>query len=90
MKIVIAMLFLVLIVASSSAAIIAIKSIGAAGGTLAETPMHSMMWALVIAACAGAVMAVGGVNSVRDVMIIGAVPFSGIMALMVVSSDGAM
>lgn len=85
MKMIIALLFLVLIVASSSAAIIAIKSIGAAGGTLAETPMHSMMWALVIAASAGAVMAVGGVDAVRDVMIVGAVPFSAIMALMLVS-----
>ena len=85
MKIIIALLFLVLIVASSSAAIIAIKSIGAAGGTLAETPMHSMMWAFVIAAITGAVMAVGGVESIRDVMIVGAVPFSGIMALMLVA-----
>jgi choline-glycine betaine transporter len=30
-------------------------------------------------------MSVGGVQSVRDVMIVAAVPFSGIMALMLVS-----
>ena len=85
MKVTIALLFLVLIIASSSAAIIAIKSIGAAGETLAETPVHSLMWAIVIAAITGAVMAVGGVESIRDVMIVSAVPFSGIMALMLVA-----
>ncbi len=79
------LLFLVLIVASSTAAIIAIKSIGASGGELAETPFHSMIWAIVIAAVAGAVMSVGGVSSIRDVMIVGAVPFSVIMALMLIS-----
>ena len=85
MELTIVVLFLVLIVASTTAAITAIKSIGAAGGTLAETPTHSMMWAIVIAAITGAVMAVGGVQSIRDLMIVGAVPFSGIMALMVVA-----
>ena len=84
-KTMLAVLFLVLVVASSTAAIIAINSIGAAGGALAETPLHSMIWALFIAAIAGSVMAVGGVASVRDVMIVGAVPFSIIMAFMAIS-----
>lgn len=84
-KAVLVFLFLVLIVASTTTAIIAIKSIGAAGSDLAETPMHSMLWAVVIAAITGAVMAVGGVASIRDVMIVGAVPFSAIMALMLVA-----
>lgn len=81
----VAVLFLLLIVASSTAAIIAIKSIGAAGGTQCEAPVHSLIWAVAIAAISGAVMSVGGVQSVRDVMIIAAVPFSGIMALMLVA-----
>lgn len=84
-KAVLAVLFLVLIVASATAAIIAIKSIGAGGGLSAETPVHSLIWALFIAAVAGSVMSVGGVGSVRDVMIVGAVPFSAIMALIAVS-----
>ncbi len=78
-------LFLILIVASTTAAVIAIKSIGAAGSNLAETPFHSILWAIVIAAITGAIMAVGGVSSIRDVMIVGAVPFSIIMAFMVPS-----
>lgn len=81
-KVVLVFLFLVLIVASSTAAIVAIKSIGAAGSGFAETPFHSAMWAFVIAAMTGAVMAVGGVESIRDVMIVGALPFSVIMAAM--------
>jgi choline-glycine betaine transporter len=81
----VAVLFLLLIVASSTAAIIAIKSIGSAGGTLSQTPVHSLIWAMAIAAISGAVMSVGGVQSVRDVMIVAAVPFSGIMALMLAS-----
>ena len=85
MNLSVAVLFLLLIVASSTAAIIAIKSIGAAGGTFTESPTHSLIWAVAIAGVSGAVMSVGGVQSVRDVMIIAAAPFSGIMALMLVS-----
>lgn len=85
MNIVVVFLFLLLIVASSTAAIIAIKTIGAAGGTLSETPTHSLVWAVAIAAISGAVMSVGGVQSVRDLMIVAAAPFSGIMALMLIS-----
>lgn len=80
------LLILMLVVASSTAAIIAIKSIGAAGSAHAETPFHSVLWAFVIAANAGAVMAVGGVEAIRDVMIISAVPFSIILGLMLVSA----
>ncbi len=84
-KAVLVVFFLVLIVSCSTAAIIAVKSIGAAGSDLAETPAHSILWAFVIAANAGAIMAVGGVGSIRDVMIISAVPSSIIIALMVPS-----
>ncbi|MDA5094821.1 BCCT family transporter [Aliiroseovarius sp. KMU-50] len=84
-KAVLVLLFLTLIVASASAAIIAIKSIGAGGNKLGETPFHSIIWAFVIAANAGAIMAVGGVGSIRDVMIVSAVPLSMILALMLVS-----
>ncbi|QGX99752.1 BCCT family transporter [Roseovarius faecimaris] len=84
-KAVLVLLFLILIVASASAAIIAIKSIGAGGSKLAETPFHSILWAFVIAANAGAIMAVGGVASIRDVMIVSALPSSMILALMLVS-----
>ena len=81
----IVLLFCILIVASSTAAIIAIKSIGAAGSEISETPFHSVMWAGVIGAVAGSVIAVGGLESIRHVMIVSAVPFSIIMALMLVS-----
>jgi choline-glycine betaine transporter len=84
-KAVISLLFLVLIVASSTAAILAIKSIGAAGTERSETTFHSLSWAVIIASVAGAVMAVGGVGAIRDFMIAGAVPFSAIMALMLIS-----
>lgn len=86
MNVAVVLLFLLLIIASSTAAIIAIKSIGAAGGTLAETPAHSLIWAVAIAAISGAVMSVGGAQSVRGVMIVAAVPFSGIMALTLASA----
>ena len=86
LKAVLVLFFLILIVSCSTAAIIAIKSIGAAGSDLAETPFHSILWAFVIAANTGAVMVVGGVGSIRDVMIVSAVPSSVIIALMVPSA----
>jgi glycine betaine transporter len=86
LKAAIVFLFLILIVASTTAAIIAIKFISAAGSNDAEASLHSIIWAVVIAAITGAVMTVGGVGSIRGVMIVGAVPFSIIMALMLLST----
>ncbi|ANT62477.1 hypothetical protein AYJ57_18975 [Salipiger sp. CCB-MM3] len=84
-KALLALLLLVLVVSSATAAIIAIKSIGAGGSELAETPMHSILWAVLIATATGAVIAVGGVGSIRDLMVVGAVPFSFILVAMLLS-----
>lgn len=82
-KLLVLVLFLALIVASATAAIIAIRAIGAGGGEDAESPLHSMVWALLIAMLTGVILSVGGAGSIRDVMILGAAPFSAIMALMI-------
>mgnify|MGYP001821871342 CR=1 FL=1 len=80
------LLFLLLVVASTTAAIMAIKFIGCAGSDRSKAPVHTILWACVIAAFAAAVLAIGGVEAVRDMMIISALPFSGIMALMIIST----
>lgn len=82
---VLVLLFLLLVVASTTAAIMAVKSIGAAGSPHGETPFHSCLWAVIIAAITGAVMAVGGSDAIRAVMIIGAAPFSLVMAMMLIA-----
>ena len=82
-KALLVLLFMTLIVATSTAAIIAIKSIGAAGSNGSDSLLHATLWSLLVAAIAGAIIAIGGVGSVRSVMIVGALPFSIIMALMI-------
>ncbi|WP_353474999.1 BCCT family transporter [Salipiger sp. H15] len=79
---VLTLLFVVLIMASSTAAIIAIKSIGAAGSPLGETPLHSMLWAVAIAALTGAIIAAGGIGAIRDAMLVMTLPFSLVLAAM--------
>ncbi|WP_226625273.1 BCCT family transporter [Alloyangia pacifica] len=85
MTAVLTLLFLVLIMASSTAAIIAIKSIGAGGSPQGETPLHSMLWAVVIAALTGAIIAAGGIGAIRDAMLVMTLPFSAVLALMFLS-----
>jgi choline-glycine betaine transporter len=79
-------LFLVLVVASSTAAILGIKSIGAGGSVLGETKLHSSLWAIVIATLTGSVVAAGGTTAIRGAMMVGALPFSAIIALMIPSA----
>ncbi|MGX9356894.1 BCCT family transporter [Roseobacteraceae bacterium S113] len=86
LKAALVLLFLLLVVASTTAAIMAIKSIGCAGVETSETRMHSVVWACVIAAFAAAILLIGGVDAVRDMMIISALPFSVILLLNVGSA----
>ncbi|SDF97893.1 BCCT family transporter [Alloyangia pacifica] len=79
------LLFVVLIMASSTAAIIAIKAIGAGGSPLGETPLHSMLWAVAIAALTGAIIAAGGIGAIRDAMLVMTLPFSVVLAGMFLS-----
>ena len=80
-------LLLMFILASTTLAsgVLAINSIAAAGHEGAKPPQHIIMWSLTIALIIGALLAAGGTASIRDVMIIGALPISLVIALAAIS-----
>ncbi|MEM9247828.1 MAG: BCCT family transporter [Pseudomonadota bacterium] len=76
-------LLLILVVACVTAAVLMIALIAGAGQQATERGAHPAIWALVIAAVPGAVIVVGGTDAIRCLMIVGTLPFSGVLALMI-------
>ena len=79
------LLLVILVVACVTAATLAITLIGGAGDHFTEKSHHPVVWALVLACVTGSVIAVGGIDSIRSLMIVGTLPFSVVLALMVPS-----
>lgn len=78
-------LMLVLAATTLASGILAINTIAAAGDAAPKPPAHILIWTLVSSVIIGALLAAGGTASIRDVMMISALPISGITVLAVVS-----
>lgn len=82
----IALLLILLLITTMNAAIQAINTIAAAGDERRRAPLHILAWGVVVTAMIGSLIAAGGTESIRNAMIIGAVPFSFVIALSGISA----
>ena len=78
-------LMFILATTTLASGVLAINTIAAAGDAAEKPNSHIVMWTLVTFGIIGALLAAGGTDSIRDVMVIGALPFSFIMVLAAVS-----
>ncbi|MEM7257396.1 MAG: BCCT family transporter [Pseudomonadota bacterium] len=86
----IALLLLLLLITTLNAAILAINTIAAAGDETCRVPFHVVTWGVSITLIIGSLVAAGGTDSVRDAMILGALPFSFVIALSAISTIVAL
>lgn len=82
----IALLMLMLLITTLNAAILAINTIAAAGDATHTSGLHISTWGLIVTGLIGALVLAGGTTAIRDAMIIGALPFSFVIALSMVST----
>lgn len=82
----VALLLMLLLITTLSAAILAINTISAAGDERCRVPFHIGIWGGVVSVMIGSLVAAGGTGSIRDAMIIGALPFSFVIALSGIST----
>ena len=82
---IIALLMLMLLITTMNAAILAINTIAAGGVDDVQPKGHVILWGSAVTIIIGALVTAGGTDSIRDAMILGALPFSFVIALSAVS-----
>ncbi len=81
----IVVLLMTYLVTSTDSAILIVNTINGAGDTEGEHRKHILFWGAALAAIVGSMLVLGGIEAIRITMIIGALPFSFVVALMAIS-----
>ncbi|MCH1474857.1 MAG: BCCT family transporter [Alphaproteobacteria bacterium] len=85
MSVIIVILLLTFLVTSADSAVLIINTIAAAGDASQKGSAHIILWGSALTLVIGVLLAAGGLSAINTAMIIGALPFSLVMALMGVS-----
>jgi len=85
MSFVIVILLLTYLVTSADSAILVINTIASAGNRALAQTRHIIIWGGVYIAVVATLLTAGGMSAIRSAMIVGALPFSLVMALMSIS-----
>ena len=85
MSCVIVVLLLTYLVTSADSAVLIINTIAAAGDKSPKGRIHIITWGVILTLVIGGLLLAGGLGAINTAMIIGALPFSAVMALMGVS-----
>ena len=90
MSVIIVILLLTFLVTSADSAVLIINTIAAAGDASQKGSHHIILWGGALTLVIGVLLVAGGLAAINTAMIIGALPFSLVMALMGVSLVKAM
>jgi choline/carnitine/betaine transport len=85
LSVVIVILLLTFLVTSADSGILIINTLASGGSQSQKQTKHVLIWGVLFSVLIGVLLAAGGMDALRSVMIIGAVPFSLVMALMAIS-----
>ena len=85
MSVLIVVLLLTYLVTSADSAVLIINTIAAAGDESPKGRIHIITWGVILTLVIGALLLAGGLDAINTAMIIGALPFSVVMALMGIS-----
>lgn len=79
------LLLMTYLITSADSAILIVNTINGAGETEGQRRRHILFWGAALGFMVGSMLIIGGIDAIRITMIIGALPFSVVVALMVVS-----
>ena len=85
MSLIIVILLLTYLVTSADSAVLIINTIAAGGDASQKPKVHIIVWGLALTLMIGTLLVAGGLGAINTAMIIGALPFSIVMALMGIS-----
>ena len=81
----IVILLMTYLITSADSAILIVNTINGAGEDEGDRRQHILFWGAAIALVVGSMLILGGIDAIRITMIIGALPFSIVVALMAIS-----
>ncbi|RGP39671.1 Glycine betaine transporter BetL [Altererythrobacter insulae] len=84
-SIVVVVLLLTYLVTSADSAILIVNTINGAGDDEGQRRYHILFWGAALAFMVGSMLILGGIDAIRVTMIIGALPFSFVLALMAIA-----
>ena len=84
-SVLVVILLLTYLVTSADSAVLIINTINAAGDEGPKARPHILFWGAALALVVGGLIVAGGLGAIQTAMVIGALPFSLVMALMAVS-----
>lgn len=79
------LLLMTYLVTSADSAILIVNTINGAGDTEGEQRNHILFWGAALAFVVGSMLILGGIDAIQTTMIIGALPFSFVVAVMAVA-----
>ena len=85
MAVLIVVLLLTFLVTSADSAVLIVNTINAAGDEGPKARPHIMFWGTALALVVGGLLISGGTSAIQTAMVIGALPFSIVMALMCIA-----
>lgn len=83
-SVLVVVLLMTYLVTSADSAILIVNTINGAGDDEGERRHHIIFWGAAIAFVVGSMLILGGIDAIRITMIIGALPFSFVVALMAI------
>jgi choline-glycine betaine transporter len=83
--VVVVTLLLTFLITSADSGILIINTLASGGDQSQKSAAHVIIWGVIFAVLVAVLLAAGGMGSLRSAMIIGALPFSLVMALMTVA-----
>ena len=78
-------LLMTYLITSADSAILIVNTINGAGDTEGQRRRHILFWGAALAFMVGSMLIIGGIDAIRITMIIGALPFSLVVALMAIA-----
>ncbi len=81
-SVLVVILLLTYLVTSADSAVLIINTINAGGDEGPKARPHILFWGAALALVVGALLIIGGLGAIQTAMVIGALPFSAVMALM--------
>lgn len=84
-SILVVLLLLTYVITSADSAILVVNTINAGGNDGDHGRRHIIFWGVAIALVVGSLLVVGGLDAIRTAMIIGALPFSFVSALLAIA-----
>jgi choline/carnitine/betaine transport len=85
MSAIIVLLLLTYLITSVDSAILIVTTLASGGDQNQKNTKHIMIWGIIFTAVIASLLAAGGMDTLRSAMIIGALPFSFVMMLMLIS-----